>query len=278
MVEDDIGLFGPDSVTWRVHAEPILWLAGLRAVLLQILHPRALAGVMQNSTFRSDPWGRLERTARFYGYVIFGTTACAENATARVRAIHARLRATDPATGERFRIDEPELLRWVHVTATESFVGTACRAGLSLSTAEVDRYHAEQLTVATRLGLNADTVPASAEAVEAYYAAMRPQLSAAGEARATAAFLAVPPLPWGLGFTPARAAWIAVAAHAFALLPAWARRCYGLPGLISTDVTATVAARALRLAGQALPARALEGPIYRAAMQRAARWRAAVDR
>ena len=82
--DSDLGLFGPDSVTWRVHVEPILWFAGYRALLLQTLHPRALAGVLQNSNFREDPWGRLIRTARFYGEVVFGDTPTARKAGRRV--------------------------------------------------------------------------------------------------------------------------------------------------------------------------------------------------
>ena len=173
--DDDVGLFGPDSVTWRVHAEPILWFAGFRALLLQSLHPRALAGVLQNSAFREDPWGRLFRTARFYGEVVYGSTRQARIAGARVRGIHGRLRAVDPATQEQFRIDEPDLLRWIYVTATESFCHTAQRAGLGLSPAEVDRYYDEQRVVAELVGLDPATVPATAAEIEAYYARMRPR-------------------------------------------------------------------------------------------------------
>src|SRR5918911_2913736 len=104
----DTGLFGPGSVTWRIHAEPILWVAGLRSLFLQALHPRAIAGLSQNSDYKTDPWRRLERTARYIGTVIYGSVAEAEAAGRRVRAIHARLRGTDPRTGETFRLDEPE--------------------------------------------------------------------------------------------------------------------------------------------------------------------------
>ncbi len=118
----DLGLFGPGSVSWRVHHEPILALAGLRALYLQSLHPQAIAGVAQNSRYREDPFGRLNRTGVYIATVIYGTTAEAETAGRRLRAIHARMRAVDKRTGETFRIDEPRLLRWVHVTETESFI------------------------------------------------------------------------------------------------------------------------------------------------------------
>jgi len=265
----DVGLFGPDSVTWRLHAEPILWLAGFRALLLQSLLPRALAGVVQNSNFREDPWGRLFRTARFYGEVVYGPTARAEAAGARVRRIHARMSGVDPTTGEDFRIDEADLLRWVYVTATESFCHTAQRAGLGLSADEVDRYYDEQRVVASLVGLDPSTVPATASETEAYYKGMRPRLVANTEARATARFLAVPTFPWGLGFTLVRPMWIGVAVYGFSLLPPWARRLYGLPALPTTDLAATLTSRALRSAIRALPTKPLEGPLYRAAMERA---------
>ncbi len=268
-MDPGVGLFGPQSVSWRLHAEPVLWLAGFRALLLQMLHPRALAGVLQNSRFREDPWGRLLRTARFYGEVIYAPADRAHAAADRVRRIHARMSATDPATGERFRVDDPELLGWVYVTATESFCDTARRAGVGLNAAEVDQYYGEQLIVADLVGLDRDTVPATAAEIDAYYYAMRPRLVATADARATARYLALPSLPWGLGWTPVRPMWVGVAASATALLPAWARRLYGLPGVPTTDLTATLAARALRTTIRALPTGVLEGPLYQAAVERA---------
>jgi uncharacterized protein (DUF2236 family) len=273
MVDQDTGLFGPGSMTWRVHAEPILWLAGYRALLLESLHPRALAGVLQNSRFREDPWGRLFRTARFWGQVVYGTTEMAEDAGRRVRRIHGRLRGVDPDTGEGFRIDEPELLRWIHVTAMESFCDTAQRAGLGLKPSEVDGYYTEQLQVARLVGLDPATVPATAAEVDAYYRDIRPKLAGTAEAKTTARYLAVPSFPYRLGWTPVRPLWIGVSAYAFSLLPAWARRLYGLPGLPTTDLTATLTARGLRAAIRLLPTNPLEGPLYREAMARAARAR-----
>ncbi|HEX6869929.1 MAG TPA: oxygenase MpaB family protein, partial [Micromonosporaceae bacterium] len=183
--------------------------------------------------------------------------------------------AVDPATGERFRVDEPELLGWVYATATESFCHTAQRAGLGLTPAEVDRYYDEQRQVARLVGLDPDTVPATAAEMAEYYDRMRPVLAAGPDAKSTARYLAVPAFPWGLGWTPVRPLWVGVAAYGFSLLPPWARRAYGLPGLPTTDVTSTVTARVIRSAVRALPTRALEGPLYRAAMQRVQRVRQA---
>jgi uncharacterized protein (DUF2236 family) len=267
----DVGLFGPDSVTWRVHAEPVLLVAGLRSLFLQSLHPRAVAGVVQNSGYKADPWGRLLRTINYVAIVVYGTTAQAQAAGRRIRSIHASLTATDPRTGEPFRIDEPDLLRWVHVSEVESFLDTAKRAGVPLTQSDVDGYYTEQRRAAALVGLDPDTVPGTAAEVEAYYRQVRPELAMTPEAAKTLAFLALPPLPWRLALTPARLVYSGVAATSFGLLPPWARRLYGLPGLPSTDLSASLSARALRTVLNALPRRYFEGPIYKSAMARAGR-------
>jgi uncharacterized protein (DUF2236 family) len=266
----DLGLFGPGSISWRVHAEPILALAGLRALYLQALHPQAMWGVAQNSRYRDDPYGRLFRTGTYIATVVYGTTAEASEAGRRLRAIHSRMRAVDRRTGERYRIDAPHLLRWVHVTEVESFVTTARRAGATLSDTDVDAYYTEQLIAAELVGLDPSTVPSTAAEVAAYYADVRPELLMTKEAADSALFLSAPPMPYKLGFTPVRFAWLGVASTAVGLLPSWARRLYGLPGLATTGPTAALSARTLRLALRALPEKALRGPIYNAAMQRAA--------
>ncbi|MGW4466853.1 oxygenase MpaB family protein [Micromonospora sp. NPDC004704] len=277
--DDDLGLFGPGSVTWKVHREPILLVAGLRSFYLQALHPRAMAGVAQNSNFRSDPWGRLVRTARYVGTTVYGTTAEAEAAGRRLTALHARMRATDPETGQEFRIDAPDLLRWVHVAEVESFLSTARRAGLRLSDAETDAYYAEQRRAAALVGLDPDTVPGTAAAVADYYREMRPHLRMTRDAAEIALFLTAPPIPWKvsrptrlwLSLGPARLAYFGIAGTAFGLLPSWARRLYGGLGLPTTDRSAELGARTLRLALNAVPRRYIEGPIYQAAQARAAR-------
>ena len=266
----DLGLFGPGSVSWRVHREPILALAGLRALYLQSLHPRAMAGVAQNSRYRDDPYGRLNRTGIYIATVVYGTTDEAREAGRRLRAIHSRMRAVDPRTGEVFRVDSPDLLRWVHVTEVESFVTTAKRAGLMLTDDDVDSYYREQVRAAELVGLDASSVPASAGEVEDYYAGVRPELRLTKDAVDSAMFLSAPPLPYRLGLTPVRLAWFGVAATAVGLLPSWARRLYGLPGLPTTGPAAALSARGLRLALKAIPESRLRGPIYQAAVERAA--------
>lgn len=277
--DDDLGLFGPGSVTWKVHEEPVLLVAGLRSLYLQALHPRTMAGVAQNSNFKTDSWGRLVRTSTYVATTVYGTTGQAEAAGRRLRRMHARLHAHDPFTGERFRVDDPALLRWVHVTEVESFVSTAQRAGLPLTGAEVDTYYTEQRRVAALAGLDPATVPGSADEVAAYYREVLPDLRLTRDAAETALFLTAPPVPWKVNFPlrislnlgPARLAYFGLAGTAFGLLPQWARRRYGGLGLPTTDLSAQLSVRTLRLALGAVPRRFVEGPIYQAAKARAAR-------
>ena len=114
--EDLLGFFGPDSVTWRVHSDPSFSVGGLRALLLQALHPVAMDGVARFSGgFKEEPWPRLIRTATYVDTLTFGTRTEAVEAVARVRSIHERLGATEETTGRAYRVDDPDLLLWVHV-------------------------------------------------------------------------------------------------------------------------------------------------------------------
>jgi uncharacterized protein (DUF2236 family) len=274
----DLGLFGPGTVTWRVHAEPILFVGGLRSLYLQALHPRAMAGVAQNSHYKDDPWGRLVRTSIYVATAVYGTTAEAQEAGRRLRALHARMTARDPFTGEVFRIDEPELLRWVHVAEVESFITTARQAGVPLTDAEVDTYYDEQRRVAALAGLDPATVPGSAAEVEAYYESMQPRLRVTRDSAEALIFLTAPPVPWklnpavrlGIELGGPRLLYLGVASTALGLLPTWARRLYGGFGLPVEGFTAGLSVRALRAALAALPSRYVQGPIYKGAMARAA--------
>jgi uncharacterized protein (DUF2236 family) len=283
--DPDLGLFGPDSVTWKLHDEPILLLAGLRSLYLQALHPRAVAGVAQNSSYKSDPWGRLMRTSMYVATTLYAPTAEAEAAGRRLRRMHARMTATDPATGERFRIDEPDLLLWVHVTEVESFLTVARRAGLALTDDEVDRYYTEQRRSAELVGLDPATVPATAAEVQDYYERVRPELRLTRDGADTMLFLTVPSIPdsWdlslparlGLNFGPTRWAYLGVASTALALLPPWARKLYGGLGWATTDLSADLSVRGLRLLLAALPRRLRVSPMRQEALDRAARLTAA---
>jgi uncharacterized protein (DUF2236 family) len=257
-------------VSWRIHSHPLLVLGGVRALFLQALQPRSMAGLAQNSDFRTDPWGRLYRTGDYLATVVFGTSGEARRAAARVRGVHRRLRGRDPVTGAEFRIDDPELLRWTHVCEVESFASTARLAGLVLSPADLDRYYAEQLTAAELIGLDPATVPDSAAAIAEYYERTQPELALTRDAAEAAAFLFWPKMPAPLGFTVARSAWIGVAGLAFALLPPWARRRYGALGLPTTALPAALATRSLRHTVDLLPTRLRRSPRVRDGLRRAA--------
>jgi len=267
----DPGLFGPDSVTWRVQSEPVMWVAGLRALLLQAVHPAAMAGVIDHSDFRADPWGRLRRTADYVGTVAFGSTDEVEAAGARVRGVHAKIRGIDARTGRTYSARDPHLLRWVHCCEVESFLTVYQRSGGGLSPAEVDAFYAEQTRAAAVVGIAPSTVPASAAEMASYFRRMRPELVADTRALRAARYVLLPPMPGRMQLTtPARPAWFAVAGLAGALLPRWARRLYRLPGLPTTDVAATLALRSLQLALQSAPERYRVGPHLRAARERMA--------
>ncbi|MHA6795057.1 oxygenase MpaB family protein [Pseudonocardia bannensis] len=247
----DHGLFGPRSVTWRVHLEPVMWVAGMRALLLQSLHPRVMRGTYQNSAL-FDPkkaWPRFQRTVEFVGTRTFGATADVEAAAARVRALHSRLRGYDPDTGCEFRIDEPTGLLWVHCGEIDSYVDVARRAGI-VDDAEADTYVAESVRSAEVIGLDPARVPSSRAELHEYFIGVRPELYVCDEARRAVGNLLAP-----RGQAPVQAKLLisAISALAVATLPRWARRCYGLPGLPTTDLGVSLALRALRAATDVLP-------------------------
>jgi uncharacterized protein (DUF2236 family) len=249
-VHDD-GLFGPGSVTWRVHLEPVLWVAGMRALLLQSLHPRVMRGTYQNSAL-FDPkkaWPRFQRTVQFVGTRTFGSTAEIEAAAARVRRLHATLRGHDPDTGTDFRLDLPEHLLWVHACEIDSYVDVARRAGV-LDDADADAYVAESVRAAQVVGLDPVLVPSSRAQLAAYFDRVRPGLRLTDEARLGVGGL-LRPQPEA----PATAAVVlsTIAGLAFGTLPRWARRLYGLPGLPTTDAVTSVALRLTRGATTLLP-------------------------
>ncbi|MCD7444657.1 DUF2236 domain-containing protein [Streptomyces lincolnensis] len=242
MSEADPGLFGPSSVTWQMHADPMMWVAGVRALYLQALHPRAVRGVTQNSDFRHDAWGRLLRTANFVGTTTYGTTEAAEKAGARVRKIHSMLGATDPDTGERYGVDEPELLLWVHCAEIDSYLHVARRSGLRLTDAQADRYIGEHRASARLVGLDPEAVPGNQAEMNAYFEKVRPELAVGEEAREVDDFLLRPPTHPLL--VPARALlWRRVAHLAYAALPPYAHELYGRrapePAVVTRQLRAT---------------------------------------
>jgi len=171
----DPGLFGPGSVCWRVHGDfPAMLCGGVSALMLQMLHPLALAGVWDHSNFREDMLGRLRRTSQFIAGTTFASTADARRLIDRVRRIHDSVSGTAP-DGRPYAANDPELLTWVHVAEVRSFLNSYLRYGNpALSRADQDRYYDEVAVIAEALGATA--VPRSRRAVERYLTDMRPRL------------------------------------------------------------------------------------------------------
>ncbi|HEX4790654.1 MAG TPA: oxygenase MpaB family protein [Actinospica sp.] len=224
----DPGLFGPDSPTWLVTALPEGMLTGgFAALMLQSLHPLAMAGVAGFSDFRTDPLGRLNRTARFVTVTVFGSSEEAESALARVRRVHTTVHGTAP-DGRPYRADDPDLLTWVHTAEVSCFLaGYQAFAARPLSPAESDRYLAETALLAERLG--AREVPRGAAEAAAYLADMRPRLEATPAALEAVRFLR------GFGRDPLeRIATGILMNGGIGLLPDWARAALGIrrPALV----------------------------------------------
>ena len=246
--------------------------AGFRALLLQAVHPLVMAGFDANSGFRDDPWGRLQRTGDWVNTVTFGTTSQAETAGANLRRMHGRLTpGVEPESGLAFRVDDPELLLWVHCTEVESFLSTYQRCGGALSPGDEDRYIEAMVASAELVGLDPERVPHTMKQIDAYYDRVFPELRVSAVARRNTLWSLAPPMPtWVALATPARPAWASLMGLSLAMLPRWARRLYGLPGLPTTDVAAGLAATLLRRTLVAAPSGWLESPAHRLAKSRLA--------
>ncbi|MER6810425.1 oxygenase MpaB family protein [Spirillospora sp. NPDC000708] len=243
----------PESVTWRVHIDRSMWVGGVRSLMLQALHPMAMWGVWQNSNFQEDPFGRLQRTADFVGVATFGTREEIDALARKVRDIHRSLRILNHDTGKKERLDQPELLLWVHCAEVYSYLQVARRAGLLLTDAMADRYLDEQRSTAAYVGLHAEDVPGSVAEMEQYLASMRPHLRVTEEAAATVRFLMWPTMPENLKFlAPGKPGYFPFGALCYYSLPDWARKMYGaLPEVPQPAVTAAL--RSFRLAMNSVP-------------------------
>jgi uncharacterized protein (DUF2236 family) len=225
------GWFGADRPIRRVHGDAAMFVGGLRALLLQSLHPLAMAAVAEHSGYQSDPWGRLQRTAAFLALTTYGSAEDAERAVASVRAVHAGIQGVAP-DGRVYRADDPVLLEWVHLAETDSFLRCYQRYGAQRLTPDAaDAYVADAALVAGKLGVI--DPPRSRAELERRIESYRAQLGGTAEARTAARFLLLqPPLPF-----PARAPYAVLAAAAIAELPRWARWPLRLPYLPLSEAT-----------------------------------------
>ena len=232
--------FEPDSPIQRVHGDSSMFVGGLRAILMQSLHPHAMAGVAQHSDYRHDPWGRLQRTADFLAATTFGPIEQAERAIARVRAVHDHVTGIAD-DGVPYHANDPHLLRWVHIVEVDSFLAANRRHGAApLTDAESDEYVAQMSVIAGALGVL--DPPRSVVELRSQIQSYRSELRAIPEARQAARFLLLQP-PVQL---VARPVYGVIAASAVALLPRWARTPLRLPWLPVTERLA------VRPAGEAI--------------------------
>ena len=223
--------FEPGSPIARVHADASMFVGGIRALLMQSLHPVAMRAVSEHSAYRDDMWGRLARTSHFLAVTTFGHVEDAERAVAAVRRVHEHVTGTMP-DGTPYAASDPHLLAWVHAAEISSFLLAHQRYGeRPLSPPERDVYVAQTAEVARRVGV---VEPPQTEAdLEAVLASFRPELRGTPEAReAVRRVLLRPPLP-----LPARAPYGALAAAAVGLMPAWTRGELQLPWLPVTERT-----------------------------------------
>ena len=223
--------FAEDRPIRRVHADASMFVGGLRALLLQSLHPLAMAGVAEHSDYRGDPWGRLQRTSTFLAVTTFGPAADAQRAVDRVRGIHQRVHGVAP-DGRPYRASDPHLLEWVHIAEVDSFLLAHRRYGAQpLDQAGRDGYVADTACVARALGV--PDPPLTERALQDRIEAFRPELSGTPAAREAARFLLLtPPLP-----IVARAPYGLLAATSVSMLPGWARMPLLLPYFPPVEAT-----------------------------------------
>jgi uncharacterized protein (DUF2236 family) len=221
--------FAEDRPVRRVHGDSSMFVGGIRALLLQSLHPLAMAAVAGHSGYRGDPWGRLQRTSYFLAVTTFGRAGDAQEAIRRVRAIHRHVTGVAP-DGRPYAASDPHLLTWVHIAEADSFLRAHTRFGARpLNQAGRDGYVADMARIGAELGVP-DPPCCEAELADRI-ALYRAELAGTAQARAAARFLLLsPPLP-----VVARAPYGMLAAAAVSLLPWWARRPLRLPRLPVTE-------------------------------------------
>jgi uncharacterized protein (DUF2236 family) len=219
----DGGLFGPRSIVWRVHRDRSFTLAGIRSLMVQALHPLAMAGVAQHSDWRRDPFGRLAATSGYIMTVTYGDTAAANAAAARVRAVHTHVRGTDDVTGLAYSAADPDLLLWVHAGMVDSIVHVVQRYGRGLDPDEADHYVAEMVPFAEIVGVPRERVPASVEALRSYIESVDLRQVTPAAQDAIGVVLDPPDLSPDL-----RELWHDLGQVAVGTLPGWARAMYDL--------------------------------------------------
>jgi len=259
--DPDLGYFGPGSVTWRIHGSASTFVGGMRALLYQALHPRAMAGVDQFSDFRERPWRRLVRTIDYVLVHTYGTTQQADDAAAHVRKLHKSIRGIDPVTGRPYSADDHDLLLWIHAVEVDSYLEAYRAYGAGLSEPDADRYVAERVRSVEMLGLVRGRAPGSVAELKDYLTSVEGELVLSDSARGVRRLVMRSPVPFPFN-TPLRLPGAAAAV----ILPAQPRAMYGLQWPWPVDRTVRVAGRlACATIGPFVP----DAPVVRSARRRA---------
>ena len=221
----DLGLFGPQSVSWRVHRETTVLFGGARALLMHAVHPLVVAGARETGFYERNPWKRLERTLHLTYAITFGTTEEALAAAERINEVHRHVHGVDPVTGLAYDALDPDLLLWVHASLVDSALLFERLTVGELTPAERERFHEEQMVAAELLGLPREAIPPTVAELGEYIE----DVVASGILRTTDASERVADL---FRRPPAEADWRPilrlVARWAFGSLPAELRRMYGV--------------------------------------------------
>jgi uncharacterized protein (DUF2236 family) len=246
----DEGYFGPESAAWAVHGSLPTLVGGIRALLMQALHPGALAGVQQHSRYQDDAMGRLAGTTQWLTVVTFGDKAAADRECARVRGMHRRVVGTYASeTGQRsYAASDPDLLRWVHIAFTDSFLATHRVWGGGIPGGE-DAYVREWATAGELVGV--DNPPRSVAELRNQISDYGPQLRGDVAARETARFIRNVPVPLA-----GRPAYAVLFAGAVSTLPQEHRRMLGVPDLplaVTRPAVAGILATLAKILGPASP-------------------------
>jgi uncharacterized protein (DUF2236 family) len=249
---DDLGYFGPDSVSWQVHREVTVLFGGARALLMQAAHPLVVAGANQTGMYERNPWKRLQRTLVLTYTVTFGTKAEADAAAAKINEVHRRINGIDPITGLRYDALDPVLLLYVHACLVDSALLFEELTVGRLDDAGRQRFHEEQMLAAEMMLIPRETIPPTVPALRGWLADFQDR----GDLRVTEGARRVHEL---FLEPPADAEWRpvlrGVSRLAFGTLPPVVRELYGIPMSRTKETAMAATFAAIRAGRPLLPAR-----------------------
>ena len=248
----DTGLYGPDSVSWRVNREVTVLFGGARALLMHAAHPLVIAGARQTGMYERDPWKRLMRTLEMSYAITFGTRSQAERAAAAINRVHERIHGIDEVTGLPYDAFDPELLLWVHASSVQSTLLFERLTMGHLDDEGRERYHRESMEAMELLGLSRETIPPTVPELEDWITGVIASgiLRLTDGAEQVAALIRRPPpgVPW-------KPMLRAIAEWAFGTLPPELKELYGVRWGTGRELAMRASLRALRGVRPLLPAR-----------------------